>query len=243
MTTEEFMEFYGGTRYVHSSDTRALLNTDLTFDDVNYRSNIFQIALQHLAHDGAADLVSTQVYRDVLLGTFTSVFPKDLKILEVLDFSSRWSFHDVTDQDIWRGKDTYPGLYRLTHARCLSVLIADSAQTRLAVPPHPDVYVPETLAIRFGIPAPWFFKAARQLRAESLLHFQVAAIAIHYYADRKVTPHWMAETLRIETTKLQAILATAKLIIEEYLDEEVQTFRRRSDSLASLWSRFGETLG
>ena len=242
MTAEEFMEFYGGTRYVHANDTRALLNTDLIFDAINYRGNIFQIALQHLANDGAASKVSTQVYRDVLLGEFKPVFQKDLQIMEVLDFpSKRWSLHGVTDEDIWRGNEEFPGLYLLVHARCLCFLVADPSETQLAVPPHPDVYAPEKLTTRrFVIPAPWFFKAAKPLRAESLLHFRAATMALHYYADEAVTPHWMAAVLEMQTPELLRILSESKVIIERFLQEEVHVFQSKSENLASLWKDIAE---
>ena len=111
MTVEEFMEFYGGTRYVRSNDTRAFLNTDMIIDSLNYRSNIFQLALQHIAHDSAADLISNLVYKDVLKGAFKPVFEKDRRVIDVLDFpSKKWSLHGVTDEDIWRGKGTFPGI-------------------------------------------------------------------------------------------------------------------------------------
>ena len=242
MTVGEFMEFYGGTRYVqyvHSNDMRALLNTELIVDPVNYRTNIFQIAFQHMAHDRAADIVATQVYRDVLLGEFRPRFQKDSKIMEVLDFpSKKWTLHGVTDEDIWNGKDTYPGLYRLIHARCLCLLIEDPSEILLTLPPHRDVGTPENLTKHFAIPAPWFFKAAEQLRTkspESLIHFRAAAIRIHYYADQKVTLPWIGEALGIQKTDLLQVLSEAKVIIEAYLHEEEQVFQAKSERLALLW--------
>lgn len=239
MTVGEFMEFYGGTRYVHSNDIRALLNTDLIVDPVNYRTNIFQIAFQHIAHDRAADIVSTQVYRDVLLGEFEVLFENDSKIADVFDLTSKkWTLHKVTDADIWGGKDTYPGLYRLIHARCLCLLIADPSETELSLPPHLDVNTPENLTTRFAIPAPWFFKAARELRdksPDSLIHFRAAAIRIHYNTDQKVTLPWIAEALGIQITYLIQVLSEAKGVIETCFQEEVQVFQAKSERLALLW--------
>ena len=243
MTTEEFMEFYGGTRYLHSSDRRALLNTDLIFDEYSYRSNIFQIALQHTVHDVASDMITTQVYIDVLQSQFNCVAETDAKVLEVLDIPvEKWDFGDVKDEYIWRGRDTFPGLYSLTHARCLCFLIADgedSDKTRLSTEPHPDVHAPENL--RFEIPAPWFFRAAVRLRSESKLHFNATAILIHYYDDANVTHEWIAEALGIEIEVLGKIFSTAATIIEECLMDEVRTLQRRSEGIASLWSRYSET--
>ena len=232
------MEFYGGVRYVYSKDQRAFLNTALIFDDVNYLSNVFQISMQHLAHDAAASLVANEVYRDVLSCRFRMT-ETDLKVRQVLDVPEDWDFADVTDEDIWRGSKQFPGLYQLSHARCLCFLISDDAETRLSTAPHPDVYAPEILMKRFQIPAPWFFKAAERLRSESKFHFKAMAIRVHYADDENVTDDWIAEALGIETTEeLNKILASATNIVEEYIMGSVQTLRGKSEGLVSLLSRY-----
>lgn len=241
MTAEEFMEFYSGTKYVRWSDNRAVLNTGMSLDPVNYRRNIFQIAIQHIAHDTVAHVVSDFVYRDVLSGEFRCIYDTDAKITDVLEFPSQWHIHNVTDEDIWQGNEEFPGLYRLTHARCLAVLIADASTGLLKVPPHPDVNDPETLSTHFMVAAPWFFKVANRLRSESVLHFRVAAIVVHYYADRRVTADWIADVFGLNQDKLLEILEKISAVIEENLDEEIQVSRGRADGLASLWRRVRST--
>ena len=233
MTNEEFMEFYaGGGKYVHFDQQRSMLNTDTILDKQSYGKNVFQMSLEHTAHDGAARLVCSRIYRDVLFGK------EQQGLASVFGFSEEWTLHGVSDLEIWdgpagpAGPAGFPGLHHLTHAKCLGVLI-ETKDSVLDDSPHEAVYSPRSLG--FETPVPWFFRASHQLRECSILHFRCAAIAIHYHNDSRITPSWVADALGITEGKLLSIWEEAKTIIDRFVIADSRNTREKADSLDIFW--------
>lgn len=232
MTKNEFIEFYGGTQYVKKRlQDRSFLNTDRIQDIRNYGATIFRSALQHLAHDRAADVVCKRVFQDALRCEFE---PLNTEVLEFF-CSKKWQFEEMRDDmdaRIWNKAGEFPGLYFLTHARSLEVLV-ESPPSILLTEPHPDVYTAAS-------PSPWFLAAAPPLRQNSesegdgeLLYFRAASMLVHYKDE--ITPKWVANSLGISNTVLNdEVIPQIQQIIEPILEKLASESEKKSLFLRSV---------
>lgn len=215
MTTNEFLEYYSSNKYVKqpsvSAPTSRFLNTDLIKDERSYGKNVFRLSYQCLLNIEASYIVKHRVLSEVVEKEYPKLF---------------------TDEEVWSGKDEFPGLSALTLDKCVEVLIDPEVESVLE---RPNMILPEIVAKEFPTLKNWWIAAVERFLAESLLFYKTACLRLPF----EKTPNECARLLNLSVDDINAFEAQVSTIVLDAIDEQTEAQSSLLDDRRYIQQRFG----